>query len=114
MTIASPSAPAGEPSVVPSREVASADGTWRFDVTLRPADSGWNHYADRWEILDAAGKVLATRVLLHPHETEQPFTRSLTGVRLPPDLARASIRAHDKRHGNGSVTYSIELPKKGS
>jgi hypothetical protein len=114
VTIALPSADAGEPRVVAARAVASADGTWRFDVTLRHADSGWNHYADRWEILDAAGKLLATRVLLHPHETEQPFTRSLTGVKLPPGLTRVTIRAHDKRHGNGPVTYVIDLPKKGS
>jgi hypothetical protein len=113
-TVAPAPADAGEPRVVTARAVASADGTWRFDVTLRHGDSGWDHYADRWEILDGAGKILASRVLLHPHETEQPFTRSLTGVKLPPGLARVGIRAHDKRHGNGSVIYGIDLPKKGS
>ena len=105
---------ADEPRVVAAKAVAGADGAWRFDVTVRHNDTGWDHYADGWEILDGAGKVLARRVLLHPHETEQPFTRSLTGVRLPAGLARVVLRAHDKVHGYGSVTVTVDLAKGGS
>ncbi|MBT3358426.1 MAG: hypothetical protein HN403_02220 [Rhodospirillales bacterium] len=107
-------AAAGEPSVLKVRAVASGGGSYRFDVTVRHDDTGWDHYADRWEVLDASGKVLATRVLLHPHETEQPFTRSLSGVRIPAGLSRVIVRAHDKVHGNGSQTFAVDLPKKGS
>ena len=40
--------------------------------------------ADAREVVDPrTGEVLATRELLHPHATEQPFNRSLDGVRLP-------------------------------
>ncbi len=107
-------ATAGEPSVLNVRAVAAANGTYRFDVTVRHGDTGWDHYADRWEVVDGSGNVLGTRVLLHPHEAEQPFTRSLSGVRIPPGLTRVLVRAHDKVHGNGSVTFSVDLPKKGS
>ncbi len=105
---------AGEPSVLNVRVVAVAGGSYRFDVTVRHDDTGWDHYADRWEVLDASGTVLATRVLLHPHEAEQPFTRSLSGVRLPDGLSRVIVRAHDKVHGNGPITYTVNLRKKSS
>ncbi|MGH1411949.1 MAG: hypothetical protein ACRBB0_00555 [Pelagimonas sp.] len=62
---------------------ATTDGAGRFSVTLTHPDTGWDHYADGWRIEDATGKVLGLRVLAHPHVTEQPFTRSLSGVDIP-------------------------------
>ena len=58
--------------------------TWSVSVTLRHADTGWEHYADAWRILGPDDTELGQRVLYHPHETEQPFTRSLSGVKTPP------------------------------
>ena len=58
--------------------------TWSFSVTIRHLDEGWNHYADLWIITDPqSGNILGERVLAHPHANEQPFTRSLSGVKLP-------------------------------
>ena len=67
---------------------------WRFDVTLLHPDKDWDHYADRWEVVDSEGHVLGTRELMHPHVSEQPFTRSLTGVMIPDGVRRVWIRAH--------------------
>ena len=64
---------AGEVDVVNVVVRQSTAGVYRFDVTLRHADEGWDHYADGWEIRDGDGVVLATRVLVHPHVDEQPF-----------------------------------------
>ncbi len=86
-----------------------AAGVYRFDVTLRHADSGWDHYADRWEIRDGEGTVLATRVLAHPHVNEQPFTRSLGGVALPASLNSVTVAAHDSEHGYGGVEMTVDL-----
>ena len=47
-----------------------------FGVTLRHDDAGWDHFADRWEILSMNGDVLATRTLHHPHVNELPLTRT--------------------------------------
>lgn len=58
------------------------DGT-RVSVTIAHADTGWDHYADGWRVETGDGTVIATRELLHPHETEQPFTRSLDVRDLP-------------------------------
>ena len=41
--------------------------SWRFDVTLHHPDTGWDHYADAWEVLDVAGNSLGIRELAHPH-----------------------------------------------
>ncbi|WP_164744893.1 hypothetical protein [Ponticoccus sp. LZ-14] len=66
---------------------------WRFDVTISHPDTGWDHYADGWEVVDAAGNRLGFRELLHPHVNEQPFTRSLSGVAIPAGTGQVFIRA---------------------
>ena len=84
---------------------ASSDGTWRFDVTVEHADTGWDHYADGWRIEDADGTELGMRVLAHPHVNEQPFTRSLSGVAIPEGTDEVFVRARDLLHGwNDDVT----------
>jgi len=102
---------AGEADVMDVKTTVSADGTWSFDVTVSHSDEGWDHYADRWEVLAPDGTVLATRTLLHPHETEQPFTRSLGGVTLPDGIDSVTIRANDSIHGTGGREFSVGLPK---
>lgn len=102
---------AGEASVVGAKAEAVGNGTWRFYVTLRHDDEGWAHYADAWDILGPDGKVLATRTLLHPHETEQPFTRSLSNVKIPDSVTEVRIRAHDNIHGYGGATMTVSLPR---
>ena len=66
-------------------EVVAATATpgpkgWTITVTLRHADSGWDHYASGWEVLAPDGTRLGYRELSHPHVEEQPFTRSLSGI----------------------------------
>lgn len=101
---------AGETDVVNVVVRQSVAGVYSFDVTLRHEDDGWDHYADRWEVRDGSGVVLATRVLVHPHVDEQPFTRSLSGVRLPASLSRVIIAGHDNVHGYGGVEMTVDLP----
>jgi hypothetical protein len=102
---------AGEADVLAVEAVREAGGTWRFDVTVRHADEGWAHYADRWDVLLPDGAALATRTLLHPHDNEQPFTRSLTRVAIPPDVAEVEVRARDSVHGYGGATFKVELKR---
>lgn len=103
------SARAGEADVVGARVERAADGSLRFEVTVRHADEGWRHYADRWEVLGPGGTVLAKRILHHPHVDEQPFTRSLSGVYPPPGVTELIIRAHDSVHGYGGRVYRLSL-----
>ena len=103
------SASAGEADVIDVRAVAEINGTWRFEVTVAHADEGWEHYADRWEVVAPNGDVLATRTLLHPHVEEQPFTRHLSGVSVPPGVDWVVLRAHDSLHGYGGREKRVSL-----
>ena len=100
---------AGEADVVGVTAKNMGDGSWRFDVTVRHADTGWKHYANAWEVVAPEGTVLGTRELLHPHEHEQPFTRSLTSVRISAAIRRVRVRAHDKMHDFGGREMTVEL-----
>ncbi len=101
---------AGEADVTEVTIVKKAPGTYDFQVTVQHADSGWDHYADKWDILDGDGTVLATRVLHHPHVDEQPFTRGLSGVAIDDVVKEVTVRAHDSEHGYGGQTITRSLP----
>ena len=100
---------AGEAEIIDVKVTANQDN-FRFDVTLAHDDTGWEHYADGWEVLSPAAVSLGKRVLAHPHVSEQPFTRSLSGVRIPEGISTVSIRAHDSVHGYSKKQYPVELP----
>ena len=99
---------AGQVRVVDVEADLAGSDTWRFSVTLRHGDTGWEHYADEWRVLAPDGTVLGVRTLLHPHVNEQPFTRSLSGVRIPPNLTYVLIDARDNEHGR-SQPVRVEL-----
>ncbi len=101
---------AGEVDIVNARAHNSGGGHYRFDVTLRHSDTGWDHYADAWQVLAPDGSLLGERILYHPHEQEQPFTRSLSGVAIPPGTGYVMIRAHDKVHGYSNRQFRLDLP----
>ena len=83
-----------------------------FSVTLEHADEGWHHYADQWDVLTIDGKLLKSRVLHHPHENEQPFTRSLSGVLIGPEVKQVKVRARESKHGYSSQEFIVDLPER--
>jgi len=83
--------------------------TWTVDTTLRHNDTGWDHYADKWRVVDQYGKVLGERVLFHPHENEQPFTRSESGIEIPDSTNIVFVEAHDKVHGWSKQRVRVDL-----
>ena len=96
----------------PTVERVSTDnrGTnWTFAVTLSHPETGWDHYADGWEVLAPDGTSLGIRVLAHPHVNEQPFTRSLGSVDIPADTPYVTIRARDNVDGWFEAEYRVEL-----
>lgn len=100
---------AGEVDVVNVVAQQTSAQTYRFDVTLRLADEGWDHYANKWDVVDPSGRVLGERILHHPHVNEQPFTRSLSSVKIPDDIDFVMIRGHDSVHLYGGVEYKVDL-----
>lgn len=104
---------AGEADVLKIAVTQEAGGTYRFDATIQHADTGWDHYANAFEILTPKGDVVAVRELVHPHEQEQPFTRSLNGVSIDAGISQVLVRAHDSVHGYGGVQLRVALPGRG-
>ena len=100
---------ADDADVLSVEAMAESAGTWRFAVTVSHPDSGWDHYADAWEVVAPDGRVLGTRVLAHPHVNEQPFTRSLGGIAVPSDLREVVIRAHCSVDGDGGRSVLVTL-----
>jgi hypothetical protein len=124
-----PALPASERVVddVPPETAANADvifvfaeettpDTWTFHVTVSHPDTGWDDYADGWDVLLPTGEPVKqdaedpfTRLLLHPHETEQPFTRSQTGLSIPAGTTAVTVRAHDLVDGFGGQEIVVQL-----
>ncbi|MDH3731705.1 MAG: hypothetical protein OES13_11395 [Acidimicrobiia bacterium] len=95
--------------VVAAAAAVQLDGAWTFEVTVSSADTGWEKYADAWEVRSLDGTVLGTRVLTHPHETEQPFTRSLAGVVVPDGTTEVVVAARDSVEGFCGEELAVTL-----
>lgn len=123
-----PPAPVSTPSPSPStvgqanadvlhvRAIQAADDTWTFHVTVEHPDAGWEDYANGWDVVTPDGTVLKpdpdspfTRLLLHPHEAEQPFTRSQSSIVIPEGVTQVQVRAHDLADGFGGREVLVDL-----
>ena len=99
-----------EEPVIENATARQSGSGWTFSVTLSHPDTGWDHYADGWRVLDMQGNELGLRVLAHPHVEEQPFTRSLSGVQIPEGTTQVQIQARCLVDGWGKETYVLTLP----
>lgn len=98
-----------EAPVVQKVDAVQSGSEWNFSVTLAHPDTGWQHYADGWEVLSPDGESLGLRVLAHPHVTEQPFTRSLGGVAIPATMEFVNIRARCLVDGWSETLFRVDL-----
>ncbi len=101
---------AGEADVIDVEVRKRGSNLYNISVTVQHQDAGWDHYANRWEVLDEKGAVIGTRTLHHPHVNEQPFTRVLPGLTIPADIKKITIRSHDSVHEYGGKTITVGLP----
>lgn len=104
-----PGVAAANQAEVVNAKLENQGTSWTASVTIKHADTGWDHYADGWRIVDAKGNVLGHRTLYHPHEHEQPFTRSLSGFQIPANLKEVYVEAHDKVHGWNPEKFKVNL-----
>ena len=97
------------PDVVDATVERDGD-TFRFDVTISSPYDTPERYADAWRVVGPDGTVLGVRELLHDHQDEQPFTRSLSGVEIPAGVDTVTIEGRDQVNGWGGATLEVELP----
>ena len=76
---------AGDVEIVGTEARKAGDGSYSFTVTLKHGDTGWKHYADRWDVLGPDGAVLGERVLHLRTSTSSPSPAACRGSRCPPD-----------------------------
>jgi hypothetical protein len=113
---------AGDSTGIPNADVTyvraaqADDASWTFQVTVEHPDTGWEDYADGWDVVLPDGTAIKpdpdspfTRLLLHPHETEQPFTRSQGGIVIPDGVTQVTVRAHDLVDGFGGQEVMVDL-----
>ena len=101
---------ADKADIIDVKVTKSGADSYDFSVTVQHNDSGWKHYADRWDVIGPDGKVLGSRTLYHPHVNEQPFTRSLSGVIIPSNIESVSVQAHCSVHGIDKRKFVVNLP----
>ena len=101
---------ADKADVIDVKVTKSGPDSYDFSVTVQHNDSGWKHYADRWDVIAPDGKVLGSRTLYHPHVNEQPFTRSLSGVIIPSNIESVTVQAHCSVHGIDKGKFVVKLP----
>ena len=92
------------------KAVQSSNSSWSFYVTVRHNDEGWNHYANSWEVIDPdTEEIFTERILAHPHETEQPFTRSQSRIILPEGQRYVLVRAKCQLHGFEGEAVLVDM-----
>ena len=94
-------------------EVREGGDGFTFAVTVRSPDTGWEKYADAWQVWAPDGSVLGERILTHPHVDEQPFTRSQSGIVIPDDVTVVTVAARDSIEGFCGETLEIAVPGRG-
>ena len=100
---------AGESDVIDVTIESLGDGNFRINATVAHEDTGWDHYANRWDVLDEQGNVLGSRELAHPHVNEQPFTRSLR-LSIPASVNTITVRSNDSVHELGGKSFELSVP----
>jgi hypothetical protein len=98
------------PNVVAVKVQSRGTDTFDFDVTVSSPYDGPQRYADAFRVTGKGGDVFAERKLLHDHANEQPFTRDLYGVKIPPQVRLVFVQARDQKYGYGGKTVEVPLP----
>lgn len=99
------------PDVVDVSATSDGDNTWTFAVTLRSPYDSPERYADSWRVRSADGTVYGERFLTHDHASEQPFTRSQSGIEIPADVLVVVVQGRDQVSGWGGTTVEYTLPR---
>lgn len=104
-----PCAALADPAQITNATTSYTGMGWRFDITVAHHDTGWDHFANAWEIIGPDGARLGIRELLHPHIDEQPFTRSLNNVMIPDGIDMVYVRAKCSHSGWTGDKVRVDL-----
>lgn len=113
---ASGEAAKGDADVTFVKAIQTGDQRWKFEVTVNHRDTGWEDYANGWDVVLPDGNVILvspndkfTRPLAHPHVNEQPFTRTQQNLLIPTGTPSVTVRAHDLVDHYGGKVVKVLL-----
>lgn len=91
-------------------ELEPSAGTYTLDVTVSSPYDSPERYADGWRVLSPDGTVLGEHELTHDHASEQPFTRTQSGLEIPDNVREITVEGRDMEngYGGGTVTIAVE------
>jgi len=98
------------PDVIAAKVQPAGAGSFDFDVTVSSPYDTPERYADAFRVTGREGRVYGERKLLHDHGGEQPFTRELYGVKVPPGVRTVTVQARDRKFGYGGKSIEVGLP----
>lgn len=97
------------PDVIAATATTTREGGWLFSATVSSPYDSPERYADAWRVLAPDGTELGVRELAHDHASEQPFTRTLSGVVVPAGVDVVTVEGRDQVNGWGGATVEVEL-----
>ena len=84
------------------------DGAGSIAVTVSSPYDSPARYADALRVRSEDGiEVYGVRELTHDHASEQPFTRSITDVKIPDDVTEVVVEGRDQVSGWGGKTVTV-------
>ncbi len=92
------------PDVLDAAAELDGSGTWTFSATLSSPYDTPARYADAWRVVGPDGEVFGIRELTHDHASEQPFTRSQSGIAIPENVTTVTVEGRDQGRGGGGAT----------
>lgn len=99
------------PDVLAATAQLDGDGSWTFSATLSSPYDTASRYADAWRVVGPDGQVYGIRELAHDHASEQPFTRSQSGIMIPDDVTTVIVEGRDQVSGWGGATVEVDLQR---
>ncbi len=99
------------PEIVRATLDPIGDTTWSVRVTMSSPYDAPDRYADAWRVLLEDGTVLGVRELTHDHADEQPFTRALNNVEIPPGTESVFVEGRDLINGWSGDPLEVVLPE---
>jgi hypothetical protein len=98
------------PDVLHAKITAKTAVSFDFDVTISSPYDTPQRYADAFRVLGKGQQVYGERILVHDHQTEQPFTRDLYNVTIPAGVKTVQIQGRDQQYGYGGKSIEVALP----
>jgi hypothetical protein len=98
------------PDVVVLDPTTLSTTTTSVAVTLSSPYDTPARYADAIRVRSTdATTTYGTVKLGHDHATEQPFTRTLTGLHIPAGVSTVIVEGHDQVNGWGGGTLTVQV-----